>query len=288
MADPSPGRIIRARQSDGTNSDILGNFRERFANAVSGTIQWHNQNITGLTEGRPIYKAYIYDPMNQGVGGGFVPEPPNGDFAPAREVGNIQNAFDGPSVELPNGGQVSQDLGGLVIGQTPFAQVDQSSPAAVMATQRADSVAGQVANFTSILSKVRMARIAVRLAVTNVGIQSRSWPVNFNGETIYQDQDLSPFTGWYNYSMRQDIAGIGNFAAPFYSIPPYVSALNTTIQDMLAGPNNAQVIAADKLNAVYDRMRALYEQARGIAVYAVIDYCHSSCHASCHGSRSRR
>ncbi len=288
MVNPTRGEIITSREKDGMNDDILGAFRVNFSDLVQATIQYHNQNIKTLTGGAEVYKAYVFDPINPSSTGDVIPSPPNSDFAAAREVANITAAFDGPTVTLPNDGQVPQEPGQLIKGQAPFASVNQTSPGTIMSTIRADSVAGVVANFTSLLSKVRVAKLAVRQVVSAIGDGQRSWPKYWGDVVFNSNEEIINYPQFYTYSVRQNITGIGHFAAPYFSVPPYVAQLNTTIQDMLAGPDNAKIVEAARLIMVFERMKVLYDQAKATPVYAVVDYCHSSCHFSCHSSRSRR
>ncbi|AUZ94952.1 hypothetical protein FDI40_gp170 [Agrobacterium phage Atu_ph07] len=296
MANPTRGELIRAREtSGGALDDILGKFREGFVNQVNSSIRWHRDNVPTISD-QSLIGVYVYDPMNATPGGGgFMPQSPGGDFGAARNVGSIPAAFGPPSVDIPNGGQVPQTAGQVIEGQTVFAEVNQDNPPnSVISTSNPSSVANAVANYTSIMSRVRVINFIARFATTNQPFNSKSYPTTFNGKVMpFNGYNMGDITEWYTYGIFLNTRDYGSMAEPFRSAPEYVAILNTVFGDPISGPssNGQQVgkyISADGLVTVFDRMKNMWYQSANVTASIGVDFCHSSCHASCHNSRSRR
>jgi len=310
MANPTPGQIIRARETGPTVSDdILGQFRAGLVRKVQNAIVYHRDNAADPSF--EFYRVGVSDALSTQMGrlSAFT------DFHDQRwwkKNGanlTLADAFGGPTLDLPNDGQVSQNMGDDVKGQVSFWDVNggqgiDPNDAAANAT-RVGSVATEIMQHTYALTRVRRCNMITRMATTKVKWQSKTYPHTFtqNGKNYVADfkgDTLKRYEDLYGFAQQGSKSGMTHMADPFRGAPNGVVFGNTVYSDVMRGPRvdasgqgggpdpKGVVVTAAGLIEVFQRMDGIWEAAKDYDAGVTIDYCHSSCHASCHSSRSRR
>jgi hypothetical protein len=314
MTNPTPGEVVRAKETSPTAyDDTMGVFRQNLVRKVEGALQFHRDNAADAS--KTYYRMGFYDPVNMAIG-------PSAGFGGVQQIngtsffftkgGNkiaLADLLGPPPPILTNDGQVPQNAGDRIDGQTSFWDINGGQGIVDGSENATDvaSLANAIIEHTKVLTRVRMADITERMATTSKNWNSKTYPATFseNGKTYtgqFKGDTIAQYEDLYTFSNTGSKSGMTFFVAPFQSAKNIDIFYQTVINDAIRGPRTDQTeegegggpdpygeyIYAQNIIDVFNRMDKIWEASKTKKASVLLDYCHSSCHTSCHSSRGRR